>query len=107
MAASVNGHENVVEVLLGVPKDKDKGFNLDAKDQYGQTALAMAAGKGRLGIVRRLLEAGADWSVADANGKRAVDLATEGGYTQCKGLLQVRCCGSWRLYMRGEFSTGL
>jgi ankyrin repeat protein len=86
----VNGHEAVVDALLALPKDKS--INMDAKDQHGQTALSMAAGRGRVAIVRKLLDLGADWSVVDGEGQRAVDRAAEGGYTQCCELLQV---GGW------------
>lgn len=52
------------------------GAALEQKDEQGWTPLMAAAGSGKAGCVRDLLAAGADPSVALADGRRAVDIAT-------------------------------
>ena len=59
----------VVELLLGA------GAPIDATDNRGRTALMIAAELGHATIVQVLLDRGADRTVADKGGKRAVDLA--------------------------------
>ncbi|KAK3896342.1 ankyrin repeat-containing domain protein, partial [Staphylotrichum tortipilum] len=51
--AAENGHEAVVQLLLGMGK-----VEVDAKDKYGQTPLSRAAGKGHEDIVQLLCGTG-------------------------------------------------
>jgi ankyrin repeat protein len=60
---------DVVTLLL------DAGAPIDAVDNRGRTALMIAAELGRGPIVEALLGRGADRSIADRSGKRALDLA--------------------------------
>lgn len=46
--------------LAGVSRALEKGANVNAKDQYNDTALSWAARWGHADVVKRLLEAGAD-----------------------------------------------
>jgi ankyrin repeat protein len=74
----VAGHEDgvgpsaaieVATVLLGA------GAPIDAVDDRGRTALMIAAELGRAELVELLLAHGADRTIADKTGKRALDLA--------------------------------
>jgi ankyrin repeat protein len=52
----------------------DAGARIDDRDARGRTALMIAAEGGRSGIAGLLLARGADASLKDKAGKRAVDL---------------------------------
>lgn len=52
--ACINGHERVVELLLA------KSIEINAADEFGNTALLYASSQGSQSIVRRLLEHGAE-----------------------------------------------
>ena len=62
---------------IGLPGGRDKG--MFAGHAVGATPLMIAAREGNLQLVNRLLEAGADWGLADSQGRTAVDLATQAG----------------------------
>lgn len=64
------GNAGVVKTLLARPVD------LEAADEYGSTALIMAALRGDEEIVKWLLDAGADSAAADRNGWTAMVWAT-------------------------------
>jgi ankyrin repeat protein len=61
MTASYQGHVEVVRSLLGHPSAKTM---LNRRDRYGKTALWEACYYGRGGVVRVLLESGADPTIA-------------------------------------------
>jgi ankyrin repeat protein len=61
---------DVVATLL------DAGAPIDAVDNRGRTALMIAAEIGHATVVEDLLSRGADRTIADRSGKRALDLAT-------------------------------
>jgi uncharacterized protein len=72
------GHEDGVgtrAVLDVISLLVNAGAPIDAADNRGRTALMVAAELGRGAIVEALLERGADRSIADKSGKRALDLA--------------------------------
>jgi ankyrin repeat protein len=48
--AAIGGNEAIVQLLL------NQGVNIEAKDQYGQTALHSAAWNGNQNIVRLVLD---------------------------------------------------
>ena len=57
---------DIVEILLDHPVE------LEAKDEYGATALIIAAYRGHLDIVKTLLGAGAEVHAQDRNGWTAM-----------------------------------
>ena len=70
----------------------EAGANKDAKDNYGNTPLFVAAMNGHEAVVRLLLEAGADKEAKSKggffnNGKTALDLAREKGHTSIVAVL--------------------
>ena len=60
---------DVVTLLL------DAGAAIDATDNRGRTALMIAAERGHAAVVQALLARGADRTVRDRTGLRALDLA--------------------------------
>jgi len=74
------GHTNDVPVTEGLATvrlllEHDAGVNL--VDDRGRTALMIAAERGHAEVVAALLAAGADATVRDAEGKTALDLASD------------------------------
>jgi ankyrin repeat protein len=66
----------------------DKGTDVNAKTQYGATALAYAADKGHVEVVRLLLERGADANVKDTfYGEVPIGWACTKGHTEVIKLL--------------------
>ena len=76
------GNKEAVIILL------EANVNLNAQDNFGQTALHWAARKGQLEVLKVLLEAGSDRKVIGILGKTAADLAKENNKTQCVEYLQ-------------------
>jgi len=58
------------------------GADVHARDEYGQTALILAAGNGHTATVERLLAAGADVNARDQNGQTALMFAEGRGHTE-------------------------
>eukprot|EP00955_Chlamydomonas_euryale_P105161 365619-Chlamydomonas_euryale.AAC.3 len=52
----------------------EEGAELENKDSKGNTPLHYAAGYGRPGLVRLMLDAGSEKGAQNANGKTAYDL---------------------------------
>ena len=71
MYASFNGQPKIVKALLAA----DAGTEVNAKDNYGTTALHFAIKKDNDEVVRALLGAGADINARTRNGKRALTYA--------------------------------
>ncbi|MEZ4388857.1 MAG: ankyrin repeat domain-containing protein [Candidatus Krumholzibacteriia bacterium] len=65
------------------------GADVDAADpeHYGATALMIAAGNGDVALVRRLLDAGANVDLGDANGDTALNWAAYSGQVEAARLL--------------------
>lgn len=84
MIAALERHVDVVELLLSQP-----GIDLDARARDGETALWFASDEGYVEILQRLVEAGADPTVADNDGQTPLDKARQGGYDGCIKLLEV------------------
>ena len=75
-AAARKGNVEAVKALLA------KGVDVNAKTQYGATALSYAADKGHTEVVRVLLEHGADVNVRDKfYGATPIVWASNRGYT--------------------------
>ena len=55
--------------------------------QFGQTPLYRAAGNGHLDVVRALLNAGADKTIANNDGKKPIDVVCERGNEQHKAAI--------------------
>ena len=82
MYASSAGQIKTVRVLI------EKGANVNAKDDDGDTALAYAAIRGAsVNVIKELLNAGADVNIKNKGGKTAVVLAREQGKHEIVELL--------------------
>ncbi|KIX95944.1 uncharacterized protein Z520_08199 [Fonsecaea multimorphosa CBS 102226] len=77
------GHVGLASWLL----DWDPKHETDPRDKRGWTPLHEAARGGHDDVVWLLLRRGADREAASNNGKRAADLAVEGGYLGTKRLI--------------------
>jgi ankyrin repeat protein len=98
MEASSEGHLEVLRLLLGHPIAKT---TVNHRDCLGRTALWWACFEGRVGVVRALLESGADLTIADNDGTTPMAIAkqipTDGeisaeGRRECVAALKVRSC---------------
>ncbi|MCQ8895001.1 RNA polymerase sigma factor RpoD [Limnobacter humi] len=65
-----------------------KGDNLNARDDAGNTPLMIAARKKQTNACRLLLENGADPLLLNLEGKNAVSIASEAGYSETAALIQ-------------------
>lgn len=63
--------------------------DVDAVDEHGWTALCWAAGVGNAGIVRLLLDAGADGGVQVPDGRGPYEIALAAGHLGAAGLLRA------------------
>jgi serine/threonine-protein phosphatase 6 regulatory ankyrin repeat subunit B len=77
MIATAIGHLQIVQTLLSA-----KGIDIDAKDQFGQTALIIAAIKGNDEAARALINKGANVNAANNNGRTPLMIATAIGHLQ-------------------------
>jgi ankyrin repeat protein len=80
--ASINGHADVVELLL------KHGAHVDATSWYGSTPLHYAAYNGHANIVKLLLENCADPSVENNIGKKPADVARERGHIEIAKMIE-------------------
>jgi hypothetical protein len=96
-AAARKGDVAAVKAFL------DKGTDVNAKTQYGATALAYAAEKGHVEMVRLLVERGADVNVKDSfYGEAPIGWACSKGHTEIvKILLDKGARGAERALMSG------
>ncbi|XP_067661064.1 serine/threonine-protein phosphatase 6 regulatory ankyrin repeat subunit C-like [Haliotis asinina] len=65
----------------------DRTSNINHKDSEGRTPLHMAAYRDASGVVKRLLDKGADKEIKDSDGCKAVELVPDGGSGETKALL--------------------
>lgn len=70
------------------PDCKLLGIQINETSEEGNTALHVAAAMGHIGIVRRLLGAGADNTLRRPDGKTAEDVAVSFGYSDVAELLR-------------------
>jgi len=81
-AASLQGHKDAVEQLLG------RGADVDAKTAHGWTPLHFAASVGEKQVVKLLLEKGADVSNTSMTRDTPLSVATQKGHVSVVGMLQ-------------------
>jgi ankyrin repeat protein len=95
MAASSRGHLEVVRLLLNRPGAR---ATINLRDCFGRTALWGACDWGHAGVLRALLESGADPTIAHNEGttpmaiaKQSIPFLTEAeGRRECVAALEVR-----------------
>ena len=83
LTACKNGQKGVVQAFL-----KKGGIQLDKRDALGGTPLYYASAKGSRDIVKLLLEAGADASIADNQSRTALHMASQAGN---KDIIRLLC----------------
>ena len=78
MFAFVNGHKDVVQLLL----DHSEGIELNARDNSGLTALILACRKGHKDVVQMLLNHSnrINMNARDNEGNTALMIAQQRGY---------------------------
>ncbi|MDO8931510.1 MAG: ankyrin repeat domain-containing protein [Rhodocyclaceae bacterium] len=81
MIAARNGNADLLDFLIG------NRSNLQKRNRYGDSAVMMAAFRGHLAIVRKLLDAGAD---IRNSGWNALHYSAYGGFTEIVRLLVER-----------------
>jgi ankyrin repeat protein len=69
--AAMNGHLNVVNILL------KQGVDINETCLYGRTALYAAVKRGHLAVAKRLLEQGANPNIANASGRSPLHIAAK------------------------------
>ena len=86
--AGIPGTEEIVPQLLC------SGIDLDATDHTGATTINWAAKLGRLGIAKRLTEAGAQIAILDNDNKTALDCVREFKHAEMVDYLENMTRGS-------------
>jgi RNA polymerase primary sigma factor len=83
--AVVTGVERAVRIHI------DRGDNLNARDETGQTPLMLAAARDKAAICRLLLDAGADAGLRDPSGRDALDIARAAGAIDAVSVIEAAC----------------
>ncbi|MBQ4875143.1 MAG: ankyrin repeat domain-containing protein [Rickettsiaceae bacterium H1] len=81
MLAALNGHKEIVELLL------QHGADFDAKDKEGKTALMLSLLRRNMDIAKLLLQHGANVDAKDKEGKTALIVAAKNGNMEVVKLL--------------------
>ncbi len=82
MLAVIHNHPEIVKILL------KNNANVNLKTKLGwQTALMQASAKGNIDVVTLLLQKGADVNEIDINGKSAIQIANESGFSEIAQIL--------------------
>ena len=76
--AAMNGHVDILTILG--ESSRKVNVHATAAEETGQTALHMAAARGKSDVVKWLIMAGADLEMSDGLGRTALDLAVENGF---------------------------
>lgn len=82
MRSAANGHSDVVKFLLS-----GRNTNVNIADQYGRTALMLAAGNGKYFVTEVLLNHHAQVNARDSSGSSALRYANQYGYAETAALL--------------------
>ncbi|MCP3144670.1 ankyrin repeat domain-containing protein [Pyxidicoccus xibeiensis] len=109
-AFATSGYERAVELTTAVSSGDathmerllDAGHDVNSRTSDNSTTLHAAAGYGRLDMVRRLLEKGADPLLEDDAGRTARDIARDWGHTDVVALLEVAERSQSRLLLRAH-----
>ena len=80
-SASINGHENIVRLLLKA------GLAKNATGSRGETPLHDASRQGYYGVARALLDEGADVTIKDRSGRTPATVAWQNGHMKVMRLL--------------------
>ena len=83
--AIVAGVESAVQVHI------NRGDNLDARDDRGQTPLMISAARNKAAICKLLLAAGADANLLDPSGRNALGIARAVGALEAAAVIEVVC----------------
>jgi ankyrin repeat protein len=78
-----SGQGDVVQQLLAAHADPD------AQNEFGDTPLIIASRRGDLGLVRRLLEAGAGSRLRNRDHSTAADIAQARGFHKIAEVLEA------------------
>ena len=81
----VTGVERAVRIHI------DRGDNLNARDEKGQTPLMLAAARDKAAICRLLLAAGADAGLREPSGRDALDIARAAGALDAVSVIEAAC----------------
>lgn len=71
----------------------ESGCDVNARDEFGDTALIVASERGYLAVVKLLLERGADVNLTDPDGRSPLACATERGHKEVVDLLNKHLAG--------------
>jgi ankyrin repeat protein len=82
IAAAQSGHVGIVQMLV------DKGADLNASDEYGNTALLYAAEEGLFHAVRHLLDMGSDPNISNKHRRTAIMYAASEGHIEAVQILR-------------------
>jgi hypothetical protein len=85
MLASLHGHVAVVRLLLR----SMEGRGLNERDNDGRTALCHSCREGHADVLRTLLLAGADHTIANNDDMTPLQIAEEREHHECVGVIQV------------------
>jgi uncharacterized protein (DUF433 family) len=81
LRAAQDGNKEIVSSFIA------RGANVNAADEFGDTALLVASDTGHANVVALLLEKGADVNVKDCDGKTPLHLASKRGHEAVRRLL--------------------
>jgi len=83
--AVMAGVESAVQIHI------DRGDNLNARDDKGQTPLMLSAARNKAAICKLLIAAGADTGLLDPSGRDALDIAQAAGAHEAASIIESAC----------------
>lgn len=84
-SAVVTGVESAVKIHI------DRGDDLNARDEKGQTPLMLSAARNKAAICKLVLAAGADANLLDPLGRSALGIALAAGAREAASVIEVAC----------------